>query len=141
MIATTLENVPAAIHVDNIAGDVVILDQEDHSVDDVSRGTCALQESPFNSGTFLLVCVIFRKQHRTGTDRIDLNVRRIRLGQATIDSRGVGRYRRDFSQAGCELARTFLAKYRRELAPRPSGEASDAGGWPWGRPQRQGGAC
>jgi hypothetical protein len=75
----------AAIDVEDFAGDVIVLDEENNRVHDISRRTRPLEQRSLHSKVFLILRVVFRKQHRARRDAVYLNRRCKRLGQAAID--------------------------------------------------------
>src|SRR5436309_9934218 len=85
MARCALNNVPAAVDVDHLAADVIILDEEDHGIHNVLRAACAFEERAIDGGLLLFSRVVVRKQDRSGRDRIHLDIGREGFRKAAVD--------------------------------------------------------
>jgi hypothetical protein len=86
LLTNSLHNVTAAIDVNDLSGDVIVLDEKNNRVHNVSRTSCALQQSTLDCSLLLLIGVSIGKQNGPRRHTIYLDRRRIRFRQAAIDS-------------------------------------------------------
>ena len=74
----------AAVDVDDLAGDVIILNEEHHGIHNILGAARAFEEGTIDSGLLLFFRVVVGKQHRSGRDGIDLDVGRECFCEAAI---------------------------------------------------------